>query len=86
MRLGIPSLIYMVAIQPLTVYWLLRRFADHLASPSPPKPISLISSVAAFWRFGPDVRGGEDMMLARRFENVGFSRHKNGDRVLTCRQ
>lgn len=32
-RLGIPSLIYMVAIQPLTVYWLLRRFADHSRPP-----------------------------------------------------
>jgi glucans biosynthesis protein C len=28
-RLGIPALIYMVAIQPLIVYWLLPRFADH---------------------------------------------------------
>jgi fucose 4-O-acetylase-like acetyltransferase len=28
-RLRIPSLIYMVAIHPLTVYWLLGRFADH---------------------------------------------------------
>jgi peptidoglycan/LPS O-acetylase OafA/YrhL len=28
-RLGIPSLIYMLIIQPLIVYWLLRDFADH---------------------------------------------------------
>src|ERR1039457_2948909 len=32
-RLGIPSLIYMVAIQPLIVYWLLREFADHSRPP-----------------------------------------------------
>ena len=32
-RLGIPSLIYMVAIQPLTVYWLLRKFVDHSRPP-----------------------------------------------------
>ncbi len=28
-RLGIPSLLFMVLIQPITVYWLLRDFADH---------------------------------------------------------
>lgn len=27
-RLGVPSLLYMVFIQPITVYWLLRDFAD----------------------------------------------------------
>ena len=28
-RLGLPSLFYMLIIQPVTVYWLLRDFADH---------------------------------------------------------
>ena len=28
-RLGLPSLFYMLVIQPITVYWLLRDFADH---------------------------------------------------------
>ena len=28
MRLGVPSLFYMLVIQPVTVYWLLRDFAD----------------------------------------------------------
>jgi peptidoglycan/LPS O-acetylase OafA/YrhL len=28
LRLGVPSLLYMLAIQPFTVYWLLRVFAD----------------------------------------------------------
>jgi surface polysaccharide O-acyltransferase-like enzyme len=32
-RLGIPSLLYMVCIQPLVVYWLLRVFADHSRPP-----------------------------------------------------
>lgn len=32
-RLGLPSLIYMLFIQPLTVYWLLRVFADHSRPP-----------------------------------------------------
>jgi len=33
LRLGIPSLIYMVVIQPWTVHWLLRVFADHSRPP-----------------------------------------------------
>jgi glucan biosynthesis protein C len=28
-RLGIPSVLFMLVIQPVTVYWLLRDFADH---------------------------------------------------------
>jgi surface polysaccharide O-acyltransferase-like enzyme len=32
-RLGVPSLLYMLVIQPLTVYWLLRDFADHSRPP-----------------------------------------------------
>src|SRR5215467_7518566 len=28
-RLGIPTLIFMLVIHPTTVYWLLRNFADH---------------------------------------------------------
>ena len=28
-RLGIPSIVFMLVIQPVTVYWLLRDFADH---------------------------------------------------------
>jgi surface polysaccharide O-acyltransferase-like enzyme len=44
-RLGIPTLLYMLVIQPLTVYWLLRDFAD-LARP----PLS-----QAYW---PYVRSG----------------------------
>jgi acyltransferase-like protein len=28
-RLGLPSLLYMLVLQPITVYWLLRDFADH---------------------------------------------------------
>jgi fucose 4-O-acetylase-like acetyltransferase len=33
LRLGVPSLLYMLLIHPVTVYWLLRDFADH-ARPS----------------------------------------------------
>jgi len=29
LRLGVPSLLYMLLIHPVTVYWLLRDFADH---------------------------------------------------------
>ena len=29
MRLGLPSLLYMLVLQPITVYWLLRDFADY---------------------------------------------------------
>jgi glucan biosynthesis protein C len=32
-RLGLPSLFFMVVVQPLTVYWLLRDFADHSRPP-----------------------------------------------------
>jgi surface polysaccharide O-acyltransferase-like enzyme len=52
-RLGVPSLLYMLFIQPLTVYWLLRDFADHSRPPLTRAYIPYLVSGRFFGGSGP---------------------------------
>jgi fucose 4-O-acetylase-like acetyltransferase len=57
LRLGVPSLLYMLAIHPVTVYWLLRDFADH-ARPS------LAKAYLPYLTTGRFLRGSGPMWFA----------------------
>jgi glucans biosynthesis protein C len=56
-RLGLPSLLYMLVIHPFTVYWLLRNFADH-ARPS------LVEAYPAYVYSGRILSGSGPMWFA----------------------